>query len=320
MFGQLEKRFSSLMPTSTQDTSSTTIDSRFQAQQPSVRLQARLASRQAVFRYQRQVDLQTGRIAGVEAVLCVPGDNGFRAGVELRAEVEAAGLGLALLERQLRKVCREKVKWLQSFPHDFPVAVQVPSGVIGNAQLLQMVLQILAEYQLAPSFLELEIGQSACAAGGNALRSLSGFRDAGISIAIEGFNAAHSNLRFLALLPASKLKVDALPLLRQQDDVTEKRVFDAIVAVARGLGMLICATNVNSAAVLAAVLRQARPLAQGMELGDTLDAASFLQCLHDRNETTATLPLLTAGREATSAESDRMTATAAPSEESLRLA
>ena len=281
---------------------------------------ARLAARHAVFRYQRQIDLQTGRIAGVEAVLCVPGPNAFRPGSELRAEVEAAGLGVALLERQLQNACREKVKWLRSFPHDFPVAVQVPPGVVGNTQLLQMVLLILAEYKLAPSFLELEIGESAWAASGDALRSLSAFRDAGISIALGGFNAANANLRFLALLPASKLKVDALPLLRQQDDVTEKRVFDAVVAVAKGLGMSICATNVNSAAVLAAVLRQARPLAQGKELGGTLDSASFLQCLHERNETTATLPLLTTGGEGLTTESDRIIATVRPSELSLRLA
>ena len=69
--------------------------SRFQsarAQHPSVRLQERLLATGATFRYQRQIDLRSGRIAGVESVLCVPAKHGFLPAVELRADrLDGAG-------------------------------------------------------------------------------------------------------------------------------------------------------------------------------------------------------------------------------------
>jgi EAL domain-containing protein (putative c-di-GMP-specific phosphodiesterase class I) len=256
------------------------------------RLTMRLAARNAVFRYQPQIDLQNGRIAGVESVLCIPGMLGHRPATELIAEIDAAGLGLALTEFQIREACHIQRGWLQSFAHDFPIGVPVPQRVLGNNLLLPLAQHILAESGLAPSYLELEIEEAALGVSVNAQRAFSSVRDIGMKIAIDEFNAAHANLRLLAMLPISKLRVAALPLLRRGDGISEQLVFDGILGAARGLGILVCATGVSSPEILAAVLRQGRPLAQGSEMGSTLDSAGFLQCLVDRDETTLTLPQL----------------------------
>jgi EAL domain-containing protein (putative c-di-GMP-specific phosphodiesterase class I) len=113
-----------------------------------------------------------------------------------------------------------------------------------------------------------------------------------LSIAVDGFNAVYANLRVLAMSPISKVRVAALPLLRSGADTLEKLVFHGILGAARGLGITVCATGVTSPELLAAVLSHGRPLAQGIELAPMLDSAAFLQCLQDRNETTATLPLM----------------------------
>ncbi|MFI4889300.1 MAG: EAL domain-containing protein [Steroidobacterales bacterium] len=255
-------------------------------------LKMRLAAVKAVFRYQPQIDLHNGRIAGVESVLCVPGVHGYRPATQLTAEIDAAGLGLALAEYQLRDACREQRNWLQGFAHDFPIGIPVSQWILGNAVLLPLAQHILAEFGLAPTLLEFEVEEKALGMSATALQAFSRVRDAGMPIAIDGFNAAHANLRLLAMMPISKLRVPALPLLRSGDGMPEKAVFDGILGAARGLGILVCATGVSSPEILAAVLRQGRPLAQGTELGSMLDGAQFLQCLRDRNETTATLPLL----------------------------
>jgi EAL domain-containing protein (putative c-di-GMP-specific phosphodiesterase class I) len=259
------------------------------------RLQTRLSAGKAVFRYQPQIDLQNGRIAGVESVLCVPGAHGYRPATELLAEIDAAGLGLALTECQLRDACREQRGWLQEFAHDFPIGVPVSQWVLGNAFLLPIAKQILAESGLEPSFLELEVEETALGVSVTARHAFASVRDAGMPIAIDGFNAAHANLRVLAMLPISKLRVAALPLLRNGDDMLEKMVFGGILGAARGLGISMCATGVNTPEVLAAVLRHGRPLGQGTELGSALNGLEFLKCLRDRNETTATLPQLIPG-------------------------
>jgi EAL domain-containing protein (putative c-di-GMP-specific phosphodiesterase class I) len=256
------------------------------------RLNMKLTASQAVFRYQPQIDLQNGRIAGVESVLCIQGPHDFRPAAELVAEIDAAGLGLTLTEFQLRDACREQRGWMREIAHDFPIGVPVSRWVLGNELLLPLAKHILAESRLAPWCLELEVEESALGASVIARHAFTNVGEAGMSIAIDGFNAAYANLRLLAMSPISKLRVAALPLLRSGADKLEKMLFGGILGAARGLGISVCATGISSPELLAAVLSHGRPLAQGTELASTLDSAEFLQCLRDRNETTATLPLM----------------------------
>ena len=260
-------------------------------------LRARLEANNAVFRYQPQIDLQTGRVAGVEAVLCVPCLHEFRPAIELAAEIEAAGLGLALVERRLHDACREQRAWLRIVGHDFPIGVPVSQRALVNAAFLPLLQRILAENELAPSFLELQVEEAALGSTAAALRSVTKVRDAGISLAIDGFNAAHSNLRLLSILPISKLRVDPWLLLRVSDGPSEALLFDGIIGAARGLGIVVCATGVASPELLSTVLRHGRPLAQGAALGPAVAGDEFLELLHGSSVDTAILRPLDFGDE-----------------------
>jgi EAL domain-containing protein (putative c-di-GMP-specific phosphodiesterase class I)/sensor domain CHASE-containing protein len=252
-------------------------------------LRARLSASNAVFRYQPQIDLQTGRVGGVEALLCVPGLHEYRPAIELAAEIEAAGLGMALVERRLHEACREQRAWLNIIGHEFPIGVPVSQRTLVNAAFLPLVQRILAENGLAPSFLELEVEEAALGPSSAALRSVTKVRDAGIFIAIDGFNAAHSNLRLLSTLPISKLRVDPWLLLRIGDGPSEALLFDGIIGAARGLGIVVCATGITSPKLLSTVLRHGRPLAQGAALGPLLAGEEFLKLLRGSSVDTTTL-------------------------------
>jgi EAL domain-containing protein (putative c-di-GMP-specific phosphodiesterase class I) len=260
-------------------------------------LRARLAGSNAVFRYQPQIDLQTGRVAGVEALLCVPELHEYRPAIELAAEIEAAGLGLVLVERRLYDACREQRAWLSIIGHEFPIGVSVSQRTLVNAAFLPLVQRILSENELAPSFLELQVEEAALGPSAAALRSVTKVRDAGMSIAIDGFNAAHSNLRLLSILPISKLRVDPYLLLRVGDGPSEALLFDGILGAARGLGIVVCATGIATPELLATVLRHGRPLAQGAALGPALAGDEFLELLRRSNVDTATLRPLDFGDE-----------------------
>jgi EAL domain-containing protein (putative c-di-GMP-specific phosphodiesterase class I)/sensor domain CHASE-containing protein len=252
-------------------------------------LRARLSASNAVFLYQPQIDLQTGRVGGVEALLCVPGLHEYRPAIELAAEIEAAGLGMALVERRLHEACREQRAWLKIIGHEFPIGVPVSQRTLVNAAFLPLVQRILAENELAPSFLELEVEEAALGPSSAALRSVTKVRDAGILIAIDGFNAAHSNLRLLSTLPISKLRVDPWLLLRIGDGPSEALLFDGIIGAARGLGIVVCATGITSPKLLSTVLRHGRPLAQGAALGPLLAGEEFLKLLRGSSVDTTTL-------------------------------
>ena len=255
-------------------------------------LAARFAARNAVFRFQPQIDLQTGHVAGVEALLCVPGAQEFRSATELAAEIEASGHGLALVERRLQEACREQSAWLKRIGHEFSIGVPVSQRTLANAAFLPLVQRILAANELAPSFLELQVEDAVIGASPAAPRLINKIRDAGITIAIDGFNAARSNLRLLSILPISKLRVDPCPLLRDHDGPSAARLFAGIFGAARGLGISVCATGIDSPELLSAVLEHGRPLAQGAAIGPILTGEGFLELLRGSNVDTAILPTL----------------------------
>ncbi len=261
----------------------------FAAPQVADSLQMRMAASNAVYRYQPQIDLQTGRVAGVEAVLCVPALPEYRPATEFVSDIEAAGLGLALVERRLQEACRVQRTWLQKVGHDFAIGVPVSKRMLADAALLPLVQRTLAENALAPSMLELEVEETALGACAAALRTLAKVHEAGISIAIDGFNASHSNLRLLTILPISKLRIDPWLLLRMHDRVPEALLFDGILGAARSLGIVVCATGVATPELLAALLKHGRPLAQGAAVGSPLTGPDFLELLRRSNDETETL-------------------------------
>ncbi len=258
-------------------------------------LAARFAARNASFHYQPQIDLQTGRIAGVEAILSVPRGLGLRPAIELAAEIEASGHGMALIERRLHEACGAQRAWLQRMEHEFPIGVPVSQRTLANAGFLPLVQRILADHGLAPSLLELQVEESVIGASASAMRVIDTVRDAGISVAVDGFNAAHSNLRLLSTLPISKLRVDPYLLLRVNEAPPAALLFAGIIGAARGLGIVVCATGIDVPELLSAVLQHGRPLAQGTALAPILTAKEFLELLLRCNVDTAVLPALSFG-------------------------
>jgi EAL domain-containing protein (putative c-di-GMP-specific phosphodiesterase class I) len=258
-------------------------------------LAARFAARKASFHYQPQIDLQTGRIAGVEAILSIPRGRGLQPAIELAAEIEASGHGMALAERRLHEACRAQSAWLQCMEHEFPIGVPVSQRTLANAGFLALVQGILADHGLTPSLLELQVEESVIGASASAMRVIDTVRDAGISVAVDGFNAAHSNLRLLSTLPISKLRVDPYLLLRVNEAPPAALLFAGIIGAARGLGIVVCATGIDLPELLSAVLQHGRPLAQGTALAPILTAKEFLELMLRCNVDTAVLPALSFG-------------------------
>jgi EAL domain-containing protein (putative c-di-GMP-specific phosphodiesterase class I)/sensor domain CHASE-containing protein len=264
----------------------------FNAVQARERLHTRLAAINAGIRYQPQIDLATGRVSGVEALLCTSGSGEVRPALKFVAEIEATGLGLALLEHLLQQACRDQRIWLRSVGHDFPVGIPVSQRTLANRGFLPLVRRILMENELAPEFLELEVPEAALGASAATLGALKEAHAAGISIAIEGFDGTKSNLRLLTLVPIAKLRLDPSLVRNIGGGAPEALLFDGITGAARGLGIVVCVTGVASADLLAAILRHGRPLAQGMALGAPVDGEKFLQLLRGSCvDTTSVRPL-----------------------------
>ena len=165
---------------------------------------------------------------------------------------------------------------------------------------IPLVKRILLEHALAPSYLELEVTESSFGVGASVKCTLANarkVRNAGLTLAIDGFNAADVDLRLLTILPISKLRVDPMAVMRLNDGGRTACCSMRSSAAARSLGVAVCVTGVCNPELLAAILRHDRPLAQGSEVGKLRDAAEMLELLRgDGNDTAEVAAAVARGR------------------------
>jgi len=258
------------------------------ARPPPRSLSSYLAAGDARVCYQPQIDLRTGLVAGVEALLCIRGPQSFEPATHLVGELQAAGLECALFEHTVREACRMQRSWQRQVGHDFAIGIALPRRLFEDPATLAVVERALAEAELEPSMLELEVEEGAISGNSAALARLTTIHAAGIGIAIDGFNATHS-LRQLISVPIAKLRIDPGLIQRMSVSATEALLFDGILASSRSLGIIVCASGLDTAELLAAVLKHGRPLAQGAAVGAPLRSEDFLELLRGSDQDTATL-------------------------------
>ncbi|MGN8244617.1 putative bifunctional diguanylate cyclase/phosphodiesterase [Cellulomonas soli] len=218
-----------------------------------------------VVEYQPIVDLRTGEVASVEALVrwhhplwgVVPPDRFIPA-------AESTGTIVGIGEWVLRRACQDVVLLNRGRSRPLAVTVNVSVRQAQDGGFAETVRRALADSELPPECLVLEVTESlvmdssaAAAATVDELHAL------GIALSIDDFGAGHSSLVRLRALPVRELKIDG-ELVRNIDaDATTRPIVTAIVALGRALGLAVIAEGVEEPAQLAAVRGLGCDLAQG---------------------------------------------------------
>jgi len=202
--------------------------------------------------YQPVVGLSSGRTVGFEALLRVRDADGAlhppMAYIALAEEVGATG---AFARQMLQQACREAASWGEGGPF---VAINVSQRDLEGETLLEDVAEALRDSGLAPTRLELEVTESALASDFEAARRyLERFRDMGVAVTIDDFGTGYASLSALAALPVSKLKVDKTFVWSYGEDPTATAIVDAVLGLARSLGIRTTAEGVETHEQLAAL-------------------------------------------------------------------
>jgi EAL domain-containing protein (putative c-di-GMP-specific phosphodiesterase class I)/sensor domain CHASE-containing protein len=255
-------------------------------------LRVRFAAGNAMLCYQPQIDLQTGRVAAFESLLCVVESGAIRPAPELVTELEVIGLGIALTEYWLREVCAQRGRWLALNGQQLPIGIPVSQHSLEDPGFLPFVRRMLVEHELAPWLLELQVPESVLAASATARRAYIGAHEAGVSVAIDGFDAARSNLGVLTLVPAAKLRVDPALVREVCAGKPAAVLFDAAVAAARGLGIIVCATGVDTAELRSAMEQHGCQCGQGAALGPPARGEQVFELLRHSGVTAPSVPVL----------------------------
>jgi diguanylate cyclase (GGDEF)-like protein/PAS domain S-box-containing protein len=207
-----------------------------------------------VLEYQPLVELGSGAVRGVEALVRwrhphfgTLGPNRFISLAEENGSIVQLGRWV------LREACRQARQWQKDHPDDpLFVSVNVAVRQVWDSDLVSDVARILDETGLPPALLQLELTESAVmGSAGQPLQALRALHEMGVGIAIDDFGTGYSNLAYLSRLPVSVLKLDGSFVhgfqSRQHQNPADETIVEALVQLAHRLGLTVTAECVEDA-------------------------------------------------------------------------
>jgi EAL domain-containing protein (putative c-di-GMP-specific phosphodiesterase class I)/ActR/RegA family two-component response regulator len=236
--------------------------------------------------YQPKVMLDTGRIAGVEALArCSSPLISSVSPAIFCPMLDEAGLSFELTESMLRATCFDAAIWRRTSP-DFTVSVNVSPIVIVDPRFHDMVLSALAENDLMPGALTLELLETASVSGNHmqVACALTRLRIKGVGMAVDDFGTGYSSLASLHTLPFGEMKIDASFVSACDRDRYAWSIVKASLAMAREFDMTPVAEGVETQAIRTRLVEAGCAMGQGFLFSPAVDAASIGRMLPGSGE------------------------------------
>ena len=217
--------------------------------------------------YQPLVDLETGAVLGMEALL--RWDRPLRGIVPPLSFIplaEETGLILPIGRWVLETACHQLRDWQRRFPaaRDLQVSVNLSARQFAEADLIANVAAILDRAGLEPESLELEITESVVMDQSEAsVERLRGLRALGVRLVLDDFGTGYSSLAYLRRLPLDTIKVDRSFVSGLGEDPADLPIVQAVISLAHGLGIDVVAEGIETATQLASLRALACDRGQG---------------------------------------------------------
>ena len=212
------------------------------------RLRSALEREAFELHYQPQVDIRSGRILGVEALIrWSDPDLGPVPPAEFIPVAEGCGLIIPIGEWVLREACSQAASWLaRGFP-PMHIAVNISPQHFENEVLLETVGQVLFDAGLPPHQLVVEITENVFSADPDAVRrTLRELKRIGVQVALDDFGTGYSSLSYLKRFPVDILKIDRTFVRDVVLDADDAAITEAMVSMARALRLQVVAEGVET--------------------------------------------------------------------------
>lgn len=236
--------------------------------------------------YQPQIDMATGKIAGMEALLRWTNDElGVVPPMDFVPIAEDTGLIIPIGEWVLRTACAQARKWHDEGLAVTRMAVNIAGQQFAMPDFVALVGGILSETGLDPGMLELEITESMVMTDEKrSEKLLAELRAIGVSVAIDDFGTGYSNFQRLQHLAIDRLKMDRSFVHNLSEGPDDGAIAAAIISVANALKVSIVAEGVESFAQLRFLQEHHCGQAQGFLLSRALPASEARLLLQRASE------------------------------------
>ena len=214
--------------------------------------------------YQPQVEIDTGRLIGVEALVrWNHPELGLIAPARFIPLAEDSGYINQLGKWVLDEACRQMMRWQAQGLHVPKMAVNLSVKQFERGSMAGVVADILRETGLAPERLQLEVTESVIMNTGDALGYINDLHAIGVGLAIDDFGTGYSSLAYLKQLPVQTLKIDRSFIKDISSDANDEAIAIAIIQLGKSMQLSVIAEGVETQEQAAFLLRHGCRLAQG---------------------------------------------------------
>ena len=232
--------------------------------------------------YQPQINLRTGKIESVEALVRWQHPvRGFVPPDTFIDIAEESGLIIPLGKWILEKACLQVKEWEAQGLPKMKVAVNLSLGQLFQQDLVQMVKGILQHSNLEPSYLQLEITESMTMNIDQMTQLLHELKALGIQIAVDDFGTGYSSLSYLKDFPIDCLKIDRAFVHNIQHDTNDEALVSMILSMAKHLRLKVVAEGIEEVAQLAFLIAGDCDYIQGYLFSKPISAEQFSTTFED---------------------------------------
>ena len=198
--------------------------------------------------YQPQVEIITGEIIGLEALIrWNHKDLGLVNPINFIYIAEKTGLILPIGEWVIRSACIQNKKWQVAGILSVPIAVNISINQFQNTNMVEVITKIIKETDLEPRYLEIEITENIIMKETEyIIESLNQLKQIGIKISIDDFGTEYSSLNYIKQLPIDRIKIDMSFIKGINKNIKDEAIIKVIIVLAKNLGLKVIAEGVEA--------------------------------------------------------------------------
>lgn len=207
-----------------------------------------LEKEQFLLHYQPQINIRTGKIVGMEALIRWKHPTlGLISPGKFIPIAEESGLIVSIGEWVLRQACQQNRLWQKTGLPPTRIAVNLSAQQFQQINFVNLVTQILQETELEPHFLELEITETTIMQNLEFTRQVVTYlKEMGVHISMDDFGTGYSSLGYLKQIPFNTIKIDQSFVKDLKDHPEDLAIISAVLAIGRGFNLRVIAEGVET--------------------------------------------------------------------------
>lgn len=246
-------------------------------------LRTAITNNEFFLNYQPLLDLQTGRVIGVEALLrWKHPELGELLPIDFLKTAEETFLILPIGEWVLRTACAQHVAWQEFLDSPLAMAVNISVNQFRDDNFIYMIKTVIKETGIDPQFLELELKESLLLdAPTEVISKMHELKDLGVRLVVDNFGAGYVSLNYFKNLPFDKVKIDKSFVRNITTNSDDSAIVQSIIELSKYLNLQVLAQGVETKEQVDYLSSHLVGQVEGHYYGDPLDSREFLKLIQN---------------------------------------